>query len=622
MSIPYGNDYPDEPWVDRDGTPMPETPSLAEEETKAPRRSVAAQLVDLARAKYALGVTDTDDPFGVKHDRQHLALMLRGGRTGLRAELARQFFAQSDTVPSQQALSDACTVLEGFAAQQQPQRVYLRVADTRSAVYVDMGDTAGRVIEISQGNWRIIDNAPVLFRRTKLTGELPHPHSGDLSALWEFVGVDDGDQPLILAVLVSTLIQVDVPHVILALLAEQGSAKSTVTRFLVSLIDSSAVPLRQPPRDPDGWTTAASASWVVALDNLSGVLSGWLSDCLCRASTGDGSVKRALYTDSDVAVTAFRRCGIINGVDLVIDRGDLAERVVAVDLRRVRTRRPEDELSASWEDARPGIFGALLDLAATVHNRLSAIEVEGELPRMADFAKVLQGVDDELGTAGLQRYRERSALAAAETLDAPFIAELVAAKTQFTDRTSAELLSTLTPHHPDWRSPRGWPKNARAVTGLLTRHAPALRARGWDIDNDQGQNKEGVTKWIIRPPEGDGGQSPPDPPDPSTQVNGQKSGGSDELALPATSPPNPLAGNAAGQAGQAKSADPPYNHLLTSANGAAGQAGQQIGTSPVPSTAVTDAAPCPCGRPAPVNSNTGLCHWCAVKASKFPAVNL
>lgn len=551
---------------------MPPEPTDGDSESVAGRRSVAAQLVDMARAHYRLGITDTDDPFGVTDTEPHIAMMLRGGKTGLRAELSRRFFAETNTVASQQALADACMVLEGFAAQESPQRVYLRVAEHGGLVYVDMGDTANRVIEISGGTWRITDTAPVLFRRTKLTGELPTPQRSKGQQLWEFIDIDKADRPILLAVMVAALIQVDVPHVILLLLAEQGSAKSTVTRMLVSLIDPSAVPLRQPPRDPDGWTTAAAASWVVALDNLSGDVDGWLSDCLCRASTGDGSVKRALYTDADVSVLAFRRCIITNGVDVSPVRGDLAERVATISLPRIGTRRAESEFEAEWEAARPAVFGALLDLAAKVHHLLPTIAVD-DLPRMADFAKVLAAVDSVMNTNGLDRYRERSRRSAADTLDVPFIAELVTARRAFEDMTSAELLAELTPKDSEWRPKRRWPKGARAVTGLLVRHAPALRAQDWQIDNDEGCNKDGTTKWSIYPPgvrepEKGGKADPSDPPDPSSQVNDTKLGG--------------LGGGLGEPAGQAITRldppDPPQPanaEPLTSANGAAGQAGQQ-----------------------------------------------
>lgn len=474
-------------------------------------------------ADYTLGVTSDGEPFGVDRTRPHIALLLRGGRTGLRAELSRRYFQTHSTVPAAQALADAITVLEGFAAQQEPQRVTLRVAEHTGRVYIDAGDAAGHVFAIGGGRWQLTDTAPVLFRRTKLTGELPTDlpacGAGDLNALWQFVNVADEDRPVVLAVLVAALVQTDVSHPILTLLAEQGSAKSSATRALVDCIDPSPVPLRQPPRDADGWTVAAAASWVVALDNLSGEIPGWLSDSLCRASTGDGSVKRALYTDSDVSVLAFRRCVIVNGVDIVIGRGDLAERAAVVALPRVTTRRPEHELAEAWATARPVIVAGLLDLAARVHRLLPDCTVE-DSPRMADFAKVLATVDRILGTDGLARYRTTARRLAADTLDAPFIAELVAANLSVTDATSADVLAQVRPATPDGKPPRGWPRNPRAVTTLLTRHAPALRAQGWTVDNDGGRNHLNRTQWTIEPPEESPKTDSHNSHDSSSQVSG------------------------------------------------------------------------------------------------------
>jgi hypothetical protein len=42
-------------------------------------------------------------------------------------------------------------------------------------VYIDMGDPDCHVIEIAGGTWDIGVRAPVLFRRTKLTGVMPKP---------------------------------------------------------------------------------------------------------------------------------------------------------------------------------------------------------------------------------------------------------------------------------------------------------------------------------------------------------------------------------------------------------------------------------------------------------------
>ena len=69
----------------------------------------------------------------------------------------------------------------------------------------------------------------------------------------------------------------------------------------------------------------AAGSWIVGLENVSSI-QPWLSDCFCRASTGDALVRRKLYSDSELAVLTYRRAIILNGVDLGALRGDLGDR--------------------------------------------------------------------------------------------------------------------------------------------------------------------------------------------------------------------------------------------------------------------------------------------------------
>ena len=369
----------------------------------------------------------------------------------------------------------------------------------------------------------------MLFRRTKLTSEIADPFA---TAICRGCGSScPSTKPTgqsCLAVLVAALIQVDVPHVVLLLIAEQGSAKSSITRILVSLVDPSPVPLRQPPRDPDGWTTAAAASWVVALDNLSGQLSDWLSDSLCRASTGDGQVKRALYTDDDVAVTAYPRVVIANGVDVVIERGDLAERVGMHRPAPHHNPAPRDRARPS-RGPRP--TRTCLAVCSTWPPRYTSdwptITVT-DLPRMADFARVLAAVDEVLGTKGLDRYRERARSGPPPTLSTTRSSpSWSSGSSPSPTRRRPRFCPRSSPLLSDWKPPRDWPKNARAVTGQLTRHAPALRGQGWVIDHDAGRNEASTRKWNISPPEKVSEPDPSDPPNPSAHVNGQKPDGSE-----------------------------------------------------------------------------------------------
>jgi hypothetical protein len=240
--------------------------SDSEKTEKTRQRSVATKLVDIARILYDLGVSDDGTPYGTQPEVPHVALPLRGSKTGLRANLARDYFERNNAVASQQALADALAALEGFAAQAEPCRLHLRVAQYNGTVYIDLADRGDHVIAINGGEWEISDTAPVVFRRTELTAPMPIPiRGGDLANLWDLINVAKPDHPILLAFMVATLIQPDAPHVILGLLAEHGSAKSTTTRRVVSLTDPSVVPLRMPPRDIEAWVTAANGSWVVAL---------------------------------------------------------------------------------------------------------------------------------------------------------------------------------------------------------------------------------------------------------------------------------------------------------------------------------------------------------------------
>ncbi|GBG39361.1 ATP-binding protein [Mycobacterium montefiorense] len=470
------------------------------------KKSVAARLVGMAQERYILGVSDDGEPFGADRTRPHLAMFLRGGRAGLRADLAARYFAETGAVAGGQALTDSTLILEGHAASQRPERLYLRIAEHEGMAYVDTGRTDGQIIRIGGGRWTMTDAAPVRFLRTKLTGGMPLPApDGDLARLWDFVNVSAEDRPVLLAVLVAALVQCDVPHPVLALFAEQGSAKSTTTRMLVDLIDPSPVPLRQAPRDADSWVIAASGSWVVALDNVSAI-PPWLSDSLCRAATGDGSVKRALYTDADLAVLKFRRCVIVNGIDVGAVRPDLAERLATVELRRIdrQRRQAEATLRHEWQQALPGILGGLLSLAAVVHQRLETISLDAP-PRMADFGRTLAAVDEALAADGLRRYLSRADQLSEDSLSAdPFIERLRTSTLEpIIGKSAGELLAMTTPAGDQWRRPKDWPKNGRDITAILRRHAPALRSLGWTIDDDGARNHRNVLLWTISPPQED-----------------------------------------------------------------------------------------------------------------------
>jgi hypothetical protein len=137
---------------------------------------------------------------------------------------------------------------------------------------------------------------------------------------------------------------------------------------------------------------------VTCLDNVSD-LPGWLSDALCLAVTGDGLLRRQLFTDSDVSVLAFRRVLAMTSIDPGRLHGDLAGRLLVIELDRISEddRAADQAITAAWRAAHPVVLAGLLDLAVEVQRVLPTVR-SGRLPRMADFAQILLAVDQVLGT--------------------------------------------------------------------------------------------------------------------------------------------------------------------------------------------------------------------------------
>ncbi len=505
----------------------------------------SAQLVDLARAEFILGCTAAGLAFAVPIFGSNVARLLRGGRQSLRGSLARQFAEALGKPPSASALTDALLVLEAEALEAAPRDLHLRVARDDERVILDLGREDGQVVAIAPGGWELLERSPVLFRRSELTDRLPMPErGGSLDALWALVNVAPLDRPLVLAWLVAALLE-DIPHPILLLRGLQGAAKSTTARTLVSLVDPSAAPLRSLPADLDGWSVAASGSWVVGLDNVSHI-SEWQSDALCRAVTGDGLVKRRLYSDDSLAVLAFRRALMLTGIDVGALRGDLADRLLVIELYAIpsATRLQDADLAAAFRDGHPALLGALLDLAAEVLAALLGVQLR-ESPRMADFAKVLAAVDLVLGTEALARYSGQAAGLAVEVVESDPVAEALLLEFppgQSWEGTVSALLEKISPE----RHPRGWPQSGRGLGGRLRRLAPSLSQVGLDIDFDrEGHDRRRVVRLERVGP----GSSAPSAPSAASSGAAQNADGRAPDADGRTAPVGPIRDQADGADG-------------------------------------------------------------------------
>jgi hypothetical protein len=200
------------------------------------------------------------------------------------------------------AKQEAQGVFRGRAKFDGPQRaVHVRLAEYEGATYVDLADEARQVIKITAQGWDVVPDAPVKFWRPKGLLPLPVPvKGGKIAPLRQFVNITDEQWPLFVGYLVGCLRASDAGgHPVAAIDGEQGSAKSTLARIIKLLLDPNRAPLRSEPSDKRDLAITAQNNRVLAYDNLSGTMQGWLSDSLCRISTGGGHATRQLYTDAD-----------------------------------------------------------------------------------------------------------------------------------------------------------------------------------------------------------------------------------------------------------------------------------------------------------------------------------
>jgi hypothetical protein len=402
---------------------------------------------------------------------------------GFRRWLARLFFEATQGAPSSEALQSALNVIEAKAHFDAPERtVHIRVGGLDGRLYLDLGDVTWRAVQIDASGWRVVDNPPVRFRRAAGMQPLPVPvPGGSIEMLRSFLNVQSDNEFVLVVAWALAVLRNRGPYPVLVLSGEQGSAKSTFSAILRALLDPNTAPLRALPREDRDLFIAASNGHVLTFDNVSG-LPAWISDTLCRLATGGGFAVRQLYTDQDEVLFDAMRPVILNGIEDIVTRPDLADRAVFLTLGPIpeERRRPEAELWATFEAKRPRILGVLLDAVVEGLKRLPETWLE-KLPRMADFALWASACETALWQAGTfwSAYCGNRDEAVESVIDADptaaAVRAMMATRTEWTG-TASDLLDALGKVVGERiANSKTWPDSPRALSGRLRRAATFLR---------------------------------------------------------------------------------------------------------------------------------------------------
>lgn len=428
-------------------------------------------------------------------------------------------------IPRGQTLSEAIDAMSGAAQEETPVQVHMRIAETSRRTWLDMADEDGHLIVIDADGWRVTDSTEFgtpVFRRPK--SEKPmimpeHVNSWEdaVKPLFNIVRIPADARRLAIGWIIYCLLYEARPFPILLLQAEQGSGKSTIMRTIVRLTAPDAEETgKLLPRNEEDFGIQAFNHRLLIFDNVSNIPPS-KRDAMCKLSTGGALSKRTLYTDAEETQFQALRPTIVTAINLGTTSPDLNERIVRIPVPRIEPseRRTEQQLAEDWNEHKSTIFGGLLTLASRVRKRLDGDFNVPDLPRMADYGRVLAAIDYEFNLhnedghvrmIGLDAYRAQQQQMAIENVgDEPvwLALDLMAAKfaEPFTG-SSGELLRSMQDVFnaglQTWKKP---PESANDLTKQLDIIAPPLRKAGWTIEHQLGTGRTSGTRiWTIQAP--------------------------------------------------------------------------------------------------------------------------
>lgn len=474
------------------------TPASSPE--KHPKSASSDKLISLAAANASFFTSPDETAWAsieVKGHRETHAIDSPRFKQWLRHihYLANDRAPNADTLTQVLATLDARARFDGDVRE-----VFLRTGAHEGKIYLDLGDASWRAVEIDSDGWRIKPRTPVTFRRQKGMLPLPEPvRGGSVDALRPFLNVARDDDFILIVSWMLAALRPKGPYALLALAGEPGAAKSTAARAIRSLVDPNVAALRSAPREErDVWIAAKNAS-ALAYDNLSSI-PAWLSDAMCRIATGGGYATRQLGTDAEETLFDLSRPIVLTAVGDVINRSDLADRAIMIELKRIdeHLRRDEETLGRALAEARPGILGALLD--ALSHGLGHAgQDLPSQLPRLADFALWAARCEGAFAEGGavMAALKSNAADAADTVLESDPVCVAILALLGGTcggrwRGTAAELLGAIREHAAEGGRDRDWPRTPRAMSSSLRMAQHLLARRGVTVKAGKSAGKRYV----------------------------------------------------------------------------------------------------------------------------------
>ena len=314
--------------------------------------------------------------------------------------LRREFLSNTGFPAEEKVIKTTVKSLDAMAEIAPVFKLHQRIAQAGEAIYIDLADEEGDIVEVTATGWQVLTKAPVRFRQNKGAAcqVMPvHAALETVPSLFDFINIQDPSDQLLFEVTLVTCLIPEIAHPVINLIAKEGSAKSTASRVLKALIDPAAADLMKFPTKELDLGLICSQNHLVVFDNLSDI-SKAQSNLLCQVVTGGNISVRKLYTTDDTVTIPLHSCLVLNGIDIAGHGKDLLDRAIVLALPKIDPSRRKDE-KEFWQEfnaAKPLLLSRYFDVLA------KAIEFypdtkPGKKPRMADYYRWALAVTKALG---------------------------------------------------------------------------------------------------------------------------------------------------------------------------------------------------------------------------------
>ena len=315
--------------------------------------------------------------------------------------LAKLYFNKYEKTPNIEAIKNVVLGLLsevefGYKTIPLNLRVGWKDPTKKDTICYDSTDEYWRHIRVSKNGWKIMennghdDNNNPIFVRYNTQNPQVEPsrdyEPGIFDSFFKLTNVKNEDDIRLLKVYIVSLFIPDIPKVILQLCGDQGSGKTIYIKLVKMLVDPGKPSLLTISGDKNEFIQQLAHNYILCYDNLKHE-SYWLSDETCKASTGIGNTKRALYTNDEDFIFEYKRSLIFSALNIPLTEPDAMDRSIVIELDRIKkeNKTTEEKIVAAFEELKPKLLGYIFDVLVKALQIKESLKLDN-MPRMADFA--------------------------------------------------------------------------------------------------------------------------------------------------------------------------------------------------------------------------------------------